>query len=547
MTTLLAERRAPALASGRASRPAIGDDVVRELAIEQAVCVRPVVRRVTDRATGVVTTVAIRCGSTRESRCPSCASNARRLRMTQCAEGWHAAVEPAVDPATVEHAGGPDSCPAEENDAGEQEDVGDEVARQTRSTRRRADAPDLPTRPVENRTVGRTFTAPDGKMYQPSMFVTLTLPSYGKVRPFTGAPVDPARYDYRRAALDALHFSKLLDRWVQNLRRCAGYRAQYFGAVEAQRRLAPHFHVAIRGAIPRATLRAVTKATYFQLWWPQMETPVYDHRLPVWDGADYRDPDTGMALPTWQQAVDALGDELPGTRPAHVMRLGSQVDIKGIVGGTPDADRAVRYLTKYLTKAVAETYADDDAVDVAYEAHIDRLHHEVRWLPCSKECANWLRFGVQPYNAGPGLVPGRCPAKAHDREHLGVGGRRVLVSRSWSGKTLTEHRADRAAVVRAALQAAGIEAPAAERMAAEVLHTDGLPRYTWQDVPVSALDYARVVMGSVVEARRWRAEYERAREVMVGAAVCQRAGPPVAAVDSLSAEERTERERGRWQ
>ncbi|HKH53934.1 MAG TPA: replication initiator [Propionibacteriaceae bacterium] len=42
--------------------------------------------------------------------------------------------------------------------------------------------------------------------------------------------------------------------------------------------------------------------------------------------------------------------------------------------------------------------------------------------------------------ADPALIPGRRPSKAHDREQLGVGGRRVLVSREWSGKTLSEHR-----------------------------------------------------------------------------------------------------------
>lgn len=45
------------------------------------------------------------------------------------------------------------------------------------------------------RTVGRVFTAPDGRTYRPSMFVTLTLASYGPVTA-EGVPVDPARYDY---------------------------------------------------------------------------------------------------------------------------------------------------------------------------------------------------------------------------------------------------------------------------------------------------------------------------------------------------------------
>ncbi|MGK5672494.1 replication initiator [Micromonospora sp. URMC 106] len=34
-----------------------------------------------------------------------------------------------------------------------------------------------------------------------------------------GAPVDPASYDYRRSALDAIHFARVLDRWWQNVRR----------------------------------------------------------------------------------------------------------------------------------------------------------------------------------------------------------------------------------------------------------------------------------------------------------------------------------------
>ena len=60
-------------------------------------------------------------------------------------------------------------------------------------------------------------------------------------------------------------------------------------------------------------------------------------------------------------------------------------------------------------------------------------------------------------HAAEGMLPGACPAKAHDEEHLGVGGRRVLVSRKWTGKTLDRHRADRAEVVRQTLQAAGGE------------------------------------------------------------------------------------------
>ena len=284
--------------------PLIDSVMARELALAQRVCIRPLLRRVLDRETGAEDVVALSCGSTRDSVCPPCAHKARVLRMQQCAEGWHRADEPAhsdhhgsdvddVDPPRPETAG----------DGDLQEDGEVEAGRRVRSTRRRGDVPDLPRVPVEARTVGRVFVAPDGREYRPSMFVTVTLPSYGPVLP-SGAPRDPDRYDYRRAALDALHFARLVDRLWQNLRRCAGYRVQYFAAVEPQRRLAAHLHAALRGAIPRATLRRVIGATYFQLWWPAFDRPVYVHRLPVWNGADYVDRDTGEILPTWDEAVD---------------------------------------------------------------------------------------------------------------------------------------------------------------------------------------------------------------------------------------------------
>jgi hypothetical protein len=116
------------------------------------------------------------------------------------------------------------------------------------------------------------------------------------------------------------------------------------------------------------------------------------------------------------------------------MRFGTQTDMRGIIAPSPDADRAVRYLVKYLTKSVAETYADPDTVNVEPERHIDRLHSELRFLPCSPGCANWLRYGIQPDHPGPGMRPGWCGSKAHDRENLGLGGRGVLVSRHGPAK-----------------------------------------------------------------------------------------------------------------
>ena len=69
-------------------------EMAREVATSQGVCVRPLMRRVLDRDTGADNRVAIPCGSTRERVCPSCAAKARRLRIQQCAEGWHRDTEP---------------------------------------------------------------------------------------------------------------------------------------------------------------------------------------------------------------------------------------------------------------------------------------------------------------------------------------------------------------------------------------------------------------------------------------------------------------------
>ena len=112
-----------------------------------------------------------------------------------------------------------------------------------RSTKRRQGAPNLPTRRVSKTMVGREFAG----RFRPSMFVTLTCDTYGRVRD-DGTPVDPDRYDYRRAARDAVYFSSLVDRWWQNLRRVVGWDVQYFATVEPQKRAAPHLHTAIRGS-----------------------------------------------------------------------------------------------------------------------------------------------------------------------------------------------------------------------------------------------------------------------------------------------------------
>ena len=306
----------------------------------------------------------------------------QRLHAAQCREGWRLDHEPVMEPDPAndqqrtrvtdraEAQADRDALAAEGLDTTELDERIGELDQQItsaglrgtvlparprrhRSTRRRHDAAPLPRRPVSVRTVGKTYTAPDGKTFRPSMFVTLTCPSYGRVCE-DGAPADPDTYDYRHAARDALAFAALFDRFIQNLRRFVGHDLQYFAAIEPQRRLAPHVHLAIRGTISRAELREVIAATYHQVWWPSTTDIKYDGAdFPVWDEhtGTYLDPDTGEVLSTWDQALDAIGDQ-----PRHVARFGQRFDAQGVLAGSPDASRCIGYLTKYLTKHLGDCH-----------------------------------------------------------------------------------------------------------------------------------------------------------------------------------------------
>jgi hypothetical protein len=486
--------------------------VVRALAIEAGACIRPILQKLTDTETGQTSIVPIRCGATLDDHCPGCAERNRQLRIQQCREGWHLTddpLPPANDAPITDQAGD------EDQDLDDDQDV-DESSRRVRSTRRRQDVPDLPRLPVAQRTIGATFTGKDGKTWRPSTFLTLTLPSYGPVHD-DGTPLDPERYDYRRAALDALHGPKLWDRFVQNLRRAAGYRVQYFAVVEPQQRLAAHWHAAIRGAIPRRVVRQVVMATYHQLWWPAHCEAVYtDPQALVWQadpdgGGRYIDEATGTPLPTWDEALDQLDQDLDA-KPAHVLRFGVQLDIQGLIGG-PKADRRIGYLTKYLTKSIASPGTGPDAT-TRQQAHAARLQAEVRWLPCSPSCWNWLRYGITPKGAKGGEDPGWCAKRAHKPERLGCGGRRVLVSDYWTGKALTDHVADRLEAVRVVLERAGMKLPAG--CSATEINSHGKPRWTWEPIDrgaIDALTYRHALMKSTEQRLAWREQYEQAKAI----------------------------------
>ncbi|WP_432847253.1 replication initiator [Amycolatopsis sp. CA-161197] len=532
-TTEDAQVQAPPAEPVQRIRGALAAEVVKATAEKHGVCVRPFTMEVGDADTGEVRYVPVPCGSTVESVCLPCARKAKALRQAQCREGWHLTEEPVITREPVSEtqtelltyradlaAHYRDVMTA--GDETEAEELRAEVATVDaelrasgmtgrlpaldvperkavkRSTRRRQDAPNLPRRKVAKTTVGREFA---GK-FRPSMFVTLTCDTYGRVRP-DGSPVDPASYDYRRAARDAVHFAALVDRWWQNLRRVVGWDVQYFATVEPQRRAAPHLHTALRGAISHDTIRMVTEATYHQVWWPAHDELVYTDRKPLWD-ADARsfvDPETRAPLTSWDDAVEAV------ETPAHVVTFGAQVHSKGILGGTDEASRHVGYLTKYLTKSTAEVV---DADTAGQRDHHDLLHAHLSVTPCSPRCAVWLLYGINPKGANGKTTPGHCKGRAHRRSTLGLPGRRVLVSRKWSGKTVAEHKADRRGFVLSALAAVGISKP------------DPDPgRFVWRKVEPGDTHCPprdHLVMRAIAERITWEAEYKRA---MLAAA-----GPP---------------------
>ncbi|WP_234012352.1 helitron helicase-like domain-containing protein [Nocardia cyriacigeorgica] len=505
-------------------------ELAQAVAEERGVCRRPLAMLATDSDTGETKYVAAPCKSTLECVCPACAARARVLRIHQAREGWHIEEEPMVEkkpptPQQVEllqtradlaadYAEAKDGGDTEAMDAIREvvasldEELRasgirgrlpslDPEAKPTRkrSTKRRQAAPDLPVKKVSKATIGREYA---GK-YRPSMFLTLTLPSYGRIGP-DGAPVDPESYDYRQAARDIIHFAALYDRFIQNYRRATGRDIQYFATMEPQKRGAPHLHVGVRGSDPRALIKQVAAATYHQVWWPHFDREVYsDGRMPYWDHQQQRflDPDTHEPVPTWTEVLDLM-DSVDDLEPAHVIRFGTQIDVKGILGGTPEADRHIGYLTKYLTKSISEVIEPQSqrAAD-----HYDRLHAELCRTPCSPTCGIWFRYGVVPKNAKAKTIPGVCKGKAHRRETLGLRGRRVLVSRKWTGKDLADHRADRAEFVRQRLEDAGISK-------AETAN--------WKITPAEPGDpnvppREHLIMSMVSQKIAWDAEYTRAQ------------------------------------
>jgi hypothetical protein len=472
--------------------------------------------------------------------CGPCARKNKALRKAQCREGWHLTEEPDISRTApsdeqqelvesradvlAELASAredPESVLADVGDCvaaigwvdtqlaglgmrgttpavtdasavdGEESD-GSAPAARHRSTRRRQDAPDLPRHTVSARTVGREFGG-----YYSSMFVTLTMDTYGAVFG-DGAARNPETYDYDRAAWDAITCARLFSRWIQNLRRAVGWNVQYFAVVEPQKRGAPHLHIAIRGHVSRAVLHQVTEATYHQVWWPSTTEIRYPGAVaPVWDAGreTFVDPRTRKPLTGWDEALDAIG---PDDAPTHTARFGPRLDIQGIAAGSKNVAEAIGYLCKYLTKSVTEVL---QAKTARAHDHYDRLHGALCRTPCGPRCGIWLLYGIVPKGATAKTVAGVCKSRAHRRETLALPGNRVLTSERWTGKTLGDHKAERLEFVRQRLAAVGIDKPARDPR-----------RYTWITIAPGTRvpPRAQLLMAAIAKRIEWRGEYDRA-------------------------------------
>jgi hypothetical protein len=155
----------------------------------------------------------------------------------------------------------------------------------------------------------------------------------------------------------------------------------------------------MRGTVSRTELRQVLAATYHQVWWPDTSAVrFHDDELPVWHEASgaYVDPATGEVLPSWDEALDAIG---PEDEPQHVTRFGERFEAQGVLAGSRDANRCIGYLTKYLTKHVANCH---QAQTPAQHEHAERLAAALRYEPCSplRELAA-LRRPAQERPRGP--------------------------------------------------------------------------------------------------------------------------------------------------
>ena len=224
---------------------------------------------------------------------------------------------------------------------------------------------------------------------RPTVFVTLTAPSFGAVhsrpghRPCAcrawhreadtrlGSPVDPAAYDYEAAVLWNNHAGALWADFTRRLRRAlataggltvrestAVMKVSYAKVAEYQRRGQVHFHAAVRvdgptgpGSTPPAwaTVETVTAAVRAAAAATAVETERADR--------------SGLVL-AWGAQLDVQTITAGPDGPAETARAdrAGSAETAGAPAGRTEAGRVASYIAKYATKSTGVTDGIDRAV-----------------------------------------------------------------------------------------------------------------------------------------------------------------------------------------
>ncbi|WP_371688602.1 replication initiator [Micromonospora sp. KC207] len=107
---------------------------------------------------------------------------------------------------------------------------------------------------------------------------------------------------------------------------------------------------------------------------------------------------------------------------------GAQVDARGVMPGTGDAERTIRYVTKYITKNTGDCHRRPPTGN----GHTSTGSGSNSGSPRAPTGAPTGCSTRPPKKAHAKLKPGRCKGKVHQRDTLGIGGRRTLIR--WLGE-----------------------------------------------------------------------------------------------------------------
>ena len=273
--------------------------------------------------------------------------------------------------------------------------------RRPRSTRRRQDAPDLPRGKVSKRTVGRTYAAPDGKTFRPSMFLTLTCPTAT-----AGSATTARRSTRARTTIGGRRGTRCTSPRCStgSCRTCAASSARTCSTSPPSNRN--------DGSRRTCTSRcaAPSPAPSCGRSWPRPTTRC-GGRPPTPSGSTATSCRSGTSTrrlprPGHRRSPAHLGRGPRRDRRRRTSRgtwpgSGTRFDAQGVLAGSKDAARCIGYLTKYLTKQRRPTATRPTPTPGAPTPTGSPTRCGTS--RARRRCANWLRYGVQPKNARPGL------------------------------------------------------------------------------------------------------------------------------------------------